>query len=432
MDRAVGGPARVTRARTISEKVLSAKSGLDVVAGDVVVCGVDLVIGTDASSPMAIDYFERMGGSRLFDARRVVFSLDHYSPPSTPATAAFHAGVRAFAAAHGATVFGVGEGISHQVVPETGRAHPGDLIIGADSHTVTCGALNLFATGVGSSDLAAAMITGRIWLRVPETIRVTLRGQRPPGVAAKDAALAMIAVLGSDGANYQTIEFAGDGVADLTIDDRFVFSNLAVEAGAKAAIFPFDSATVSYLGTRTSAPYSPVESDPDATFARGVDIDLGTMTPRIARPHSPNDVVSIEHVVGTPVHMVFLGTCTGGRVSDFHDALDAIEHGGGRVAPGVQLVVTPASREVHQHLLEDGSLARFVALNAIVTTAGCGACCGTSGVIPGDGMTVISTANRNFKARMGNATASIYLASPAACGAAAAAGHIADPRISRS
>jgi 3-isopropylmalate/(R)-2-methylmalate dehydratase large subunit len=431
MDRAVGGPAGVTRARTISEKILSARSGADVVAGDVVVCAVDLVIGTDASSPMAIDYFDRMGGTRLFDAHRVVFSLDHYSPPSTPTTVAFHQQVRAFASAHGSTVLGVGDGISHQVVPETGRALPGDLIIGADSHTVTCGALNLFATGVGSSDLAAAMITGRIWLRVPDTIRVTLRGRRAAGVAAKDAALAMIAVLGADGANYRTIEFAGDGLADLTIDDRFVFSNLAVEAGAKAAIFPFDTVTAAYLASRTAATYAPVASDLGATFARELEIDLGTMTPRIARPHSPNDVVSIEDVVGTPVHMVFLGTCTGGRVADFHAALDAIERGGGKVAPGVQLVVTPASREVHQHLIDDGSLARFDALCAIVTTAGCGACCGTSGVIPADGMTVISTANRNFKARMGNATASIYLASPEACGAAAAAGHITDPRITR-
>jgi len=236
--------------QTISEKILSAKSGAEVHAGDIAVCDVDLVIGTDASSPMAIDYFERMAGQRLFDSRRVVFSLDHYSPPSTPKTAAFHDRVRAFAAMHGAEVLEVGVGISHQVVAERGRVVPGDLVIGADSHTVTCGALNLFATGVGSSDLAAAMISGRIWLRVPETIKITLTGARPAGVAAKDVALALIGDLGAEGANYQTLEFHGPAVAAFSLEERFVFSNLAVEAGAKAAIFEADSITQAYLKGR--------------------------------------------------------------------------------------------------------------------------------------------------------------------------------------
>jgi 3-isopropylmalate/(R)-2-methylmalate dehydratase large subunit len=418
----------VSRPKTISEKILSAKSGTDAVAGDIVVCGVDLVIGTDASSPMAIDYFTRMGGDALFDPRRVLFSLDHYSPPSTAKTAAFHDEVRAFAGRRGAEVYEVGFGISHQVVAEVGRVLPGDLVIGADSHTVTCGALNLFATGVGSSDLAAAMITGRIWLRVPETIEVLLSGERPPGVAAKDAALAMIAELGAEGANYQTLEFHGPGLAGLTLDDRFVFSNLAVEAGAKAAIFPFDDVTAAYLDGRTRERLAPVESDAGATYSRRLEIDLPTLSPSIAVPHSPTDVVPLGAAVGTPVHMVFLGTCTGGRVCDFHDALEVLDRAGGRVAPGVQLVVTPASREVQLTLIADGTMGRLAAMGAIITTPGCGACCGTSGAIPGDGMTVISTANRNFKARMGNATALIYLASPAACAAAAAAGVITDPR----
>jgi len=206
------------RGKTISEKILSAKSGTDARAGDVVVCGVDLVIGTDASTPMTIGYFEKMGGERLFDASRVVFSLDHYSPPSTPKTAAFHDQVRSFARRHGATVFEVGEGVSHQVAPERGRVLPGDLVIGADSHTVTVGALNAFATGLGSSDIAAALITGRTWLRVPETIRVHLTGERAPALAAKDVGLAMIAALGSEGANYQSLEFHGPSVGAFTLD----------------------------------------------------------------------------------------------------------------------------------------------------------------------------------------------------------------------
>jgi len=426
------------RGKTISEKILSAKSGTDARAGDVVVCDVDLVIGTDASTPMTIGYFEKMGGERLFDASRVVFSLDHYSPPSTPKTAAFHDQVRAFARRHGATVFEVGEGISHQVAPERGRVLPGDLVIGADSHTVTVGALNAFATGLGSSDLAAALITGRTWLRVPETIRVELTGERPPAVAAKDVGLAMIADLGSEGANYQSLEFCGPSVGAFTLDERMVLSNLSVEAGAKAAIWNVDAATSAYLSERVDgwtggqvdgAPIRPpVHPDSDASYSRELRLDLATLSPRVAIPHDPTDVVNVTEAAGTPVHMVFLGTCTGGRVSDFHEAVHVLERAGGRVAPGVQLVVTPASREVLLTLVDDGTLARLTAMGAIVTTPGCGACCGTSGAIPGDGMNVLSTANRNFKARMGNASASIYLASPATCAASAATGRITDPR----
>jgi 3-isopropylmalate/(R)-2-methylmalate dehydratase large subunit len=427
-----------SRGKTISEKILSTKSGTDARAGDVVVCGVDLVIGTDASTPMTIGYFEKMGGERLFDASRVVFSLDHYSPPSTPKTAAFHDQVRAFARRHGATVFEVGEGISHQVAPERGRVLPGDLVIGADSHTVTVGALNAFATGLGSSDIAAALMTGRTWLRVPDTIRVELAGERAPAVGAKDVGLAMIAALGSEGANYQSLEFHGPSVDAFTLDERMVLSNLSVEAGAKAAIWNVDAATNAYLSERVDGWTggqvdggtigSPVQSDSDASYARELRLDLAMLSPRVAIPHDPTDVVSVTDAAGTPVHMVFLGTCTGGRVSDFHEAVHVLERAGGRVAPGVQLVVTPASREVLLTLVDDGTLARLTAMGAIVTTPGCGACCGTSGAIPGDGMNVLSTANRNFKARMGNASASIYLASPATCAASAATGRITDPR----
>ncbi|HEY2162520.1 MAG TPA: aconitase/3-isopropylmalate dehydratase large subunit family protein [Gemmatimonadaceae bacterium] len=420
--------------KTIGEKILSSKSGTDARAGDVVVCGVDLVIGTDASTPMTIGYFEKMGGERLFDASRVVFSLDHYSPPSTPKTAAFHDRIRAFARRYGATVFEVGEGISHQVAPERGRVLPGDLVIGADSHTVTVGALNAFAVGLGSSDIAAALITGRTWLRVPETIRVVLTGERAPALAAKDVGLAMIAALGSEGANYQALEFHGPSVGAFTLDERMVLSNLSVEAGAKAAVWNADATTNAYLSERVDGwtagqmDGGAVHPDSDASYSRELRLDLATLSPRVAVPHDPTDVVNVADAAGTPVHMVFLGTCTGGRVSDFHEAVHVLERAGGRIAPGVQLVVTPASREVLLTLVDDGTLARLTAMGAIVTTPGCGACCGTSGAIPGDGMNVLSTANRNFKARMGNAAASIYLASPATCAASAATGRITDPR----
>jgi 3-isopropylmalate/(R)-2-methylmalate dehydratase large subunit len=408
---------------TISEKVLSSHSEGTARAGEIVICDVDLLLGTDGSGPMAIDYFVQMRGVRLHDASRVFFSLDHYSPPTTDETRAFHSRIRDFAERHGATVFDVGEGISHQVVVERGLVAAGDLVVGADSHTVMCGALNCFAAGVGSSDLAAAMNTGRIWLRVPETILVRLEGERLAGVAAKDVALEMVGRLGSDGANYMAIEFAG--ALDLfSVEDRMVLSSLAVEGGAKAAIFPYDEKTEKYLQGRGGRRGTPVGADPGARYAREVVIDLSRLTPRVARPHAPDNVVEIDNSSGIAVHMVFIGTCTGGRVQDVHEALEAFQRAGGTVAPGVQLVLTPASIEVRQRLIADGSLQRLEDAGAIVTTAGCGACCGTSGVIPSDGMTVLSTANRNFKARMGNATANIYLASPAVCGAAAATGRI--------
>jgi 3-isopropylmalate/(R)-2-methylmalate dehydratase large subunit len=300
-------------------------------------------------------------------------------------------------------------------------------VIGADSHTVTGGALNLFATGVGSSDLAAAMITGQVWLRVPETIRVVLTGARPPEISAKDIALELVGLIGAEGANYQSVEFHGPAITELSLEDRLVLSNLTVEMGAKAGIFSCDDVTRHYLAQRSSKPLAPVTADADAHYTREVKLDLTTLSPRIAIPHAPDQVFPLEQAIGTPVHMVFIGTCTGGRVSDFHAALEVLERAGASIAPDVQLVLTPASSEVYRRLREDGSLARFEALGATVTMPGCGACCGTSGVIPGDGMNVLSTANRNFKARMGNATASIWLASPQACAAAAVTGRITDP-----
>ena len=414
-------------AKTISEKILSVHAGRDTCAGEVVICDVDLVLGTDASAPMAIDYFERMNGERVFDPQRVMFALDHYAPASSTKTAGFHDRVRAFARQYGIEVNEVGAGISHQIAVEKGRVVAGDLVIGADSHTVTAGALGAFATGVGSSDIAAAMITGKVWLRVPETIRIDITGERPKGITAKDVALQLVAELGAEGANYQTLEIHGDALRAFHLEERLVIANLAVEAGAKAAIFPHDELTASYLAARTGRQPRGIAPDAGARYARTMVIDLSLAKPVVSLPHTPENVVALDEAIGTPIQMVFLGTCTGGRVADFHAALEVLERGGGRLAAGVQLVVTPASREVYVRLVEDGTLAKFAAMGAVITTPGCGACCGTSGAIPGDGVNVLSTANRNFKARMGNATASIYLASPEACAAAAIAGRIADP-----
>jgi 3-isopropylmalate/(R)-2-methylmalate dehydratase large subunit len=323
-------------------------------------------------------------------------------------------------------VHDVGEGIGHQIMVETGRARPGALLVGADSHSVTSGALGAFATGIGSSDLAAIMICGRLWLKVPASIRVVLEGILPAGVHAKDLALALARDLGADGANYQALEFCGPGAAALELDDRLVLANMSVELGAKAGLFPADEKTAAYLHGRGSGPVAPLTADGDARYARELILDLGQLEPQLAHPHRVDDVTAVREAAGTAVQMVFLGTCTGGRVRDFHQAHAVLRAAGGP-APGVQLVVTPASREIYLQLARDGTLADLVAMGAVVTTPGCGACCGTCGSIPADGVNVISTANRNFKGRMGNDRASIFLASPAVCAAAAVRGAIVDP-----
>ncbi|HYL73067.1 MAG TPA: aconitase/3-isopropylmalate dehydratase large subunit family protein [Bryobacteraceae bacterium] len=411
--------------KTISEKILSAKSGQDARAGDVVVCRVDCALGTDGSTPMAIDYFQAMGGTRVFDPQRVLFALDHYAPAPSRATTQLHQRMRDFAALHHIKLYDVGEGIGHQILVETGRALPGGLAVGADSHAVTYGALNCFGTGIGSSDLAAIFVCGRIWLRVPESIRVTLTGHLPAGVYPKDVALILARELGADGATYQAIEFGGPGVATLDLEDRLVLSNMTVEMGAKAGVFPADHRTAEYLDGRTTTAFAGTAPDDDACYSREISIALDRLVPQIALPHQVDRVTPLRDAAGTAVQMVYLGTCTGGRVRDFHQALQVIRAGGG-VAPGVQLVVTPASREVLETLTRDGTLAEFIALGAVIVTPGCGSCCGTCGAIPGD-VNVISTANRNFKGRMGNSNANIYLASPASCAAAAVRGAIVAP-----
>ncbi len=413
--------------KTISEKILSAKSQTDARAGDLVVCGVDCALGTDGSTPMALDYFREMGGTAVRHPDRIVFALDHYVPPNSAKTRALHRLMQKFAAAQGIKLHAAGEGIGHQLIVEAGRALPGSLVVGADSHATTYGALNSFATGIGSSDLAAIMLCGQIWLKVPASIRVTLSGALPDGVYPKDIALALAGMLGADGAAYLALEFAGAGIASLDLEDRLVLSNLAVEMGAKNGIFPCDLETEAYLAARATGPFAPVAADADAAYAREIALDLSALAPQVALPHLVDRVVPIDTAERTPVQMVFLGTCTGGRLKDFHQARDVLVAGGG-VAPGVQLVVTPASRTVLAAMEADGTLADLARMGAVIVPPGCGACCGTCGVIPGDGINVVSTANRNFKGRMGNASASIYLASPASCAAAAVRGVLADPR----
>ena len=408
--------------RTLAEKILSAHSGIDARAGDIVVCEADLILGTDGSTPMAIEYFEAMGGRAVSRPDRVLLARDHYSPATSPSTLGFHARMEAFAAAHGVELLPVGGGISFQVALERGRVGPGDLVVGADSHTVTCGAAGAFATGIGSADLAGAFLTGRVWLRVPETMRVVLDGTIPTGVGAKDLALEVVREVGSDGAAYRAVEFVGPVADALPVEERMVLSNMSAEMGAKVGVFPGAAAHA-----RAAAPAHEATSDPDAPFVEELRLDCSALVPRVALPHQPARGVPVSEAAGTVIDWVFLGTCTGGRVHDFRDALRVLDAGGG-IAPGVTVVVTPPSPRVRAALEEDGTLARLATHGALITETGCGPCCGTSAPIPPPNARIISTANRNFRARMGEASALIYLASPATCAAAATAGRIVDPR----
>jgi 3-isopropylmalate/(R)-2-methylmalate dehydratase large subunit len=401
----------------MAEKLLSRACGADVHAGDVVICEPDGVMGTDGSIPMALDYLQQMqpegadlpGPAR---AERLVFAFDHYGPGSGDRALALQERARAYALAHGVHIFEVGEGIGHQLMMEQGRVLPGRLVVGADSHAVSYGALNAFGTGIGSSDLAGVLQCNQLWLKVPGSVRVNLRGRLAAGVSAKDAALALA---------------RGPGVATLDMDDRIVLANMSVEMGAKAGLFPFDVCTSEYLRGGGATLGAPVSADPDATYVDTIELELAAVVPQVALPHRVDQVVDLAAMAATPVQMVYLGTCTGGRSKDFREALEVLREGGG-IAPGVRVIVTPASEAVRRELEDAGLLAAFAAMGAEIQPPGCGACCGTCGSIPVDGTNVVSTANRNFKGRMGNREARIFLASPRACASAAVTGHLAHPR----
>ncbi len=420
--------------QTLAEKLLSRAAAREVRAGDLVVCRPDLALGTDGSVPMALDYLEQLHGGAAgapHDASRLVFAFDHYDTSSGAKALALQDRARRYAGEHGIAVFEMNQGIGHQRLLETGGAQPGQLVVGADSHAVSYGAMNAFATGIGSSDLAGLMYCGRLWLKVPATIAVLLSGRLREGVAAKDLALALIGRLRADGAAYCALEFGGPGVAALDIDDRIVLANMAVEAGAKAGLFPCDELTRAYLeasvGADAAQRMTAVAADASAVYREIIAIDLAAVEPMVALPHRVDSVMALADAPRTTIDMVYLGTCTGGRVKDYREALAVLRRGGG-LAPGVRLVVTPASEPVRAELEANGMLAEFAAFGAEIRAPGCGACCGTCGGGPAGQARVASTANRNFKGRMGNSEAQIFLASPAECARAAVTGRLGGGR----
>jgi 3-isopropylmalate/(R)-2-methylmalate dehydratase large subunit len=411
------------REQTVAEKILSRLAGRDVEAGDLVVCPADAVMATDGNAPLAIRIFEReLGGTRTFDPERVVLVIDHCGPSPNEGASNLQNSMRRFADTCGARLFDIGSGISHVVLPEEGLALPGTLVLGSDSHSVTYGALNCFGTGMGSTDIAVAMLTGKAWLRVPQTYRVVLTGALKPSATAKDLVLELLRRIGVDGADYMCLELDGPGLAGLPMDARLTIASMAIEMGAKTAIMPADDTVTSYLAARSAPAGHPTWSDPGARYRHTIEVDLGEVVPLVALPHDMTRIVPADSV-DLPIQQAFIGTCTNSRLEDLRAAAAVLR--GRRIHPGVRLIVTPGSRGVYLEAIREGLVETFIEFGGVVTPPGCGPCVGTHLGIPADGELVVSTANRNFRGRMGNREASIVLGSPETVAASAVLGRVA-------
>jgi 3-isopropylmalate/(R)-2-methylmalate dehydratase large subunit len=411
---------------TLAEQIVAAHAGLEtVVPGQIVVADVDVVIAQDGTGPLAIEQMRELGVARV-KAPTAVFFIDHAAPAPRSELAAAQTTIRAFCAESGAILSDIEMGICHQRVSES-YAKPGDLIIGADSHTCTAGALGAFATGMGSTDVAIGMASGKTWLRVPESVRIDLSGAFVPGVSAKDLMLTIVGTLGADGATYEALEFAGSAVAALPLHERLTLANMAVEAGAKAGLFASDEVTRAYLRAQgREADWRPLAAAAAATYKRELTFDLAAIVPTVAVPHTVDNTAAAAEKAGTRVDQVLIDTCTNGRLEDLRAAAAVLR--GRHRAAHTRLIVTPASQAVARAAANAGLFDVFWDAGAVITNPGCGACVGVHEGILADGEVCVSTANRNFRGRMGNPQAFIYLASPATAAASAVAGELADPR----
>jgi len=403
---------------TISEKILSAHAGRELRAGDLCVVPVDGCMATDTTAPMAIRAFREMGGTRVWDPSRFHLVIDHAAPAPNERIANLHAMMRSFAREQGCELHDIGSGICHQVMVDHGKVRPGQVFMGADSHTPTYGALGAFACGIGSTDLAAVMLTGKVWLKVPASIRIVCHGRLQGGVGGKDLALEAVRRIGLSGANYQAVEYHGEAVEALSLSQRMTLCNMVAEMGAKTGIATTRGLDLGYA-------FEAVEADADADYLRTVEIDASAIRPRLSVPDSPADVRDVADAEGVRIDYAFIGSCTNARIDDLRTAAAILR--GRRIAPGVRLVVAPASRQVLTEALADGTMQTLIEAGASLINSGCGPCVGSHEGVPGDGETVISTANRNFRGRMGNPNARIYLASPATVAASALHGRITNP-----
>jgi len=413
----------------ICEKILARASGKkEVSPGEIVEAKVDMAMVNEITGPLAIEAFHEIGIEKVWDNQRIVMVLDHQIPADSVKSAELHKIMRKFAKKQEIQHFydvGFG-GVCHQVMVEKGHVRPGELIVGADSHTCTYGALGAFGTGIGSTEMAAVFATGKIWLKVPETIKISVTGTFQKFVTAKDLILNVIGQIGADGALYKAIEFNGSTIESLSISERMTLCNMAVEAGAKTGIINPDEKTILYVRNRTHEPFKPLTSDFDAEYEKTIEIDASGLEPQIACPHSVDNVKSASEVEGTPINQAFIGSCTNGRIEDLRLAAEIIK--GKKISNGVRFLVTPASQEVYLQALREGLLETFVEAGACVCNPTCGACFGGHMGLLADGETCISSSNRNFIGRMGSPKAKIYLASPATVAASAIKGEITDPR----
>jgi len=413
----------------IIEKILANASGKQEVSpGEIVEAQIDVAMTHDLTGPLAIKSFHEIGAKKVWDSKKVVIIIDHLVPASSVISAELHKTVRNFAEEqHIENFYDVGRGgVCHQVMPEKGHVRPGEVIVGSDSHTCTYGAFGAFATGIGSTEMAAVFATGKLWFRVPEVIKVDVTGKFKKLVTAKDLTLNIVGKIGADGAIYKGLEFGGSTIRDMTIDGRMVLSNMAVEMGAKAGLIEPDKKTVDYVKSRTDKPFTPVKSDPDSIYEKIVDVDVSELEPQVAVPHSVDNVKPVSEVEDVKVDQAFIGSCTNGRLEDLRVAAQIMK--GKKIARGVRLVVIPASQEIYLNALNEGLIRTFMDAGATVGNPNCGPCLGGHMGIMAEGEACISTSNRNFIGRMGSTKSFVYLASPATVAASAITGKITDPR----
>jgi 3-isopropylmalate/(R)-2-methylmalate dehydratase large subunit len=411
---------------TIAEKILSAHAGRNVQAGDFAICKVDFAFGQDGTSSIIIDRVREMGLKGL--KTRFCMVIDHSSPSPSEGVSRVHKKMRDFSREYKVGLFDIGCGVCHQVIPESGNVLPGDLVLGADSHTCTYGALGVFSTGVGSTDLAVALATGKNWFKVPATIKMIVKGKVPKGIFAKDIILHIIGSIGANGATYKAVEFSGPVIDKMDIDGRMTICNMAVEMGAKAGFMPCDKKTLDWFKGRVpkGCKVKSIGPDPDAVYESIMEFDISKLKPQVSLPHNVDTVTSADKLKNVKINEAFLGTCTNGRFADLKIAAKMLAKR--KINKSVRFIVAAASRRIYLEALEAGFIDTFVKAGAVVVVPGCGPCVGTHNGIPADEEIVISTANRNFKGRMGNPKAFIYLGSPATVVASAIEGRIADPR----
>jgi 3-isopropylmalate/(R)-2-methylmalate dehydratase large subunit len=412
---------------TLAEKILAAHCGKKkVIPGELINVNVDLVLANDITAPIAIREFRRIGVKKVFDPKKIVMVPDHFVPNKDILSAEQAKLMRDFALEQGLIYFEVGQmGIEHVILPEKGLVLPGDVVIGADSHTCTYGAVGAFSTGMGSTDIAAAMATGDIWMKVPPTIKFVYRGKLQKWVTGKDLILHTIGDIGVDGALYAAMEFTGEAIAALSMDSRFTMANMAIEAGGKAGIFQVDKKTLAYVGLRAQRSFKIYQPDKDAEYARVVEYDVSLVEPQVAFPHLPSNTKPISKVGKIKIDQAVIGSCTNGRLEDIQIAAKVLK--GKQIAPHVRCIIIPGSQQVYLEALREGLVEAFINAGAVVSTPTCGPCLGGYMGILAAGERCVSTTNRNFVGRMGSTKSEIYLANPAVAAASAVAGRIAGP-----